>query len=275
MNSTALGLTADQQQQLVDFVFSIPDLSQPYDALAPKEMAKRLRLLFPPFGTLYDTIGERDGVYSDTFSGIRSGCFASCMANFSGNQSYVPDCNAQCAWVCVGSPIGVNDPSYGLCNPSLGCNRTCGSPDWPMERYSTATNEADQLFTLSVSSMDVNGDGLIDYNELRGLLLHLYSNCTYRVMQTDPSVATTTRYCTLSGVGEFLPGQPRILGSLNCSFSTGNPSDWRINNLPPPAPPYNSTLNATAYGAYVSSLYGLPSGQWPNECRPFPDYDPR
>ena len=190
LNSTALGLTSDQQTELINFVFSVPDPSQPFQDLAPAELARRLRILFPPFVTLFD-------------SQLKQSCVNACTQNLSS----VPGCNSQCTWICKGSPIGITDPNYGLCDPDQGCHQTCGSPDWPMERYNTATNQAALLFNLFLDSIDVNGDGLIGHEELRGLLLHLYGNCTYRVLQSDPSVSSSMRFCSITGVGEFQPGQ--------------------------------------------------------------------
>ena len=49
-----------------------------------------------------------------------------------------------------------------------------------MERYSSSTNDLVKI-TVSIGAYDVNNDGLLSGEEIRGLLLHLFSNCTYKV----------------------------------------------------------------------------------------------
>lgn len=41
--------------------------------------------------------------------------------------------------------IGVTEPFYGKCDVPSGCKRLCGTPDYPIERYSTASTPLDTL----------------------------------------------------------------------------------------------------------------------------------
>ena len=43
---------------------------------------------------------------------------------------------------CGDSPVtNITEHVFGLCDPSQGCLRVCGTPDWPTARYSTASSE--------------------------------------------------------------------------------------------------------------------------------------
>ncbi|GAX81306.1 hypothetical protein CEUSTIGMA_g8737.t1 [Chlamydomonas eustigma] len=240
----SLSLTANQAKQVLDTVFSSPDTTQATQAITMVDLSQRLQMVFPPFTTLYNTN-----------SGIQD-CFDNCTAL--GNTT--PVCNNACMWRCQGTSINITEPTFGLCDPASGCQRTCGSPEWPMDRYSTANNNMDAL-ALVISAFDVNYDGLISANELRGLLLQLYSNCTYLQLQSNLAVTSTTKYCAVAGAGQYVASSFSASSLyLNCNYTSGNPSTWRIKNMPANV----SSLPRVDYGGYI-----------PRECRPFPDYDPR
>ena len=60
----------------------------------------------------------------DGSAASRESCVSSCLAA----GSAVAQCNDLCTWSCLGSPINITEPTYGLCDPSAGCQRTCGVP---------------------------------------------------------------------------------------------------------------------------------------------------
>lgn len=41
--------------------------------------------------------------------------------------------------------MNITEPSYGLCEPFEGCLKACGTPDWPITRYSSVLSGVSQL----------------------------------------------------------------------------------------------------------------------------------
>jgi len=242
-----LALSTEEQAAVIAHVFKISLQEEPFEELTPSEVMYRLRNVLPPLTTRYDA-------GSPASNTSRLGCSKSCLE--AGNTSTI--CNDDCTWRCAGSFINVSETSFGLCDTTAGCQRACGTPEGPLSRSSSAIPSLETLF-LSYEEFDVSADGLLQETELRALLLHIFSNCSYRVLQSSVAAAQTLRYCTFEGPSQFTPAaSDRRLG-LDCSYSSGNPSNWRIQNLPAASPS-------------VAALYG---GTEPRECRPFPDYDPK
>ncbi|KAF5836986.1 hypothetical protein DUNSADRAFT_5008, partial [Dunaliella salina] len=212
-----------------------------------------MRAVLPVMLTMYDV--KLHGQF---------GCAEECMSN----GGHPGECNAECAWRCGDDPpTNITEPVFGLCDPSQGCLRVCGTPDWPIARYSTASSEIGMQTTFD-NPFDFDDNGKLDQEEVRAALLRYFGNCTYYVRD---SLSSKNEYCKVEGRSQFNPADTtlrKVCGiPAGSDWRNGQPPNWRIDNEWLPS---ESDVAPDLDERYPH----LAQPHLPRECRPFPDYDP-
>ena len=267
----SLDMDDEQVKRLVEHVFSVNNPHSAQQAMTYDLFQAQLETLAPYFTTLYDSAAKGD-------------CFSSCKAEMEPWQ-----CNSVCQWGCTdavnqyfeadgeetyltdtpgsGGPgiksfsvstIGITEPVFGKCDPTQGCQASCGAPDTSISGFADPEESKGEV---NYHHYDVDPpDGVVTYEELRQALLKMYGNCTY-VIEPEDKDYRTCKYVGGGMYDEVTHGQRRECKTYSGNSFDKNNAEWRVDNenLPP-----GTTRSKSEYG-----------GAAPRECRPFPDYDPR